>query len=49
MCEFLIDDKFVKEANGDINRTSGAQILDKKVYVDECSNYSNKLLQLGLQ
>ena len=49
MCQVLIDDDFVKLANANINRTNGAQSLDKQVYIDECSNYSNKLLQLGLQ
>ncbi len=39
MCEALIDDEFVKEANMDINRTNGAQTKEKSVYVEECSNY----------
>jgi hypothetical protein len=44
MCEALIDDNFVKEANANINRTNGAQTIEKQAYIDECSNYSNKLL-----
>lgn len=39
MCETLIDDEFVKEANTEINRTNGAQTKEKQVYIEECSNY----------
>lgn len=53
MCEYLIDENYVKAYNSKIANqtvfTNGTRTtLDRTQILDICKNYANRLLQLGL-
>lgn len=58
MCNWLIDDDYVKEYNNRLDNSTTKQSLlsgtslksmTKVELIDQCNGYANKLLQLGLQ
>jgi hypothetical protein len=45
MCEQIVNEEFVKEANAKyVRQNPGAKNKDKSEYIEECSNFSNKIL-----
>lgn len=51
MCNWLVDDAYVKDYNANFVNSSDANAakVEKQYLLDECNSLANRLLQLGLQ